>query len=107
MKIGALRHRVTIQVPSYARATDGSNTITYTGSVSVWARVAETGSTKNIQAEKETVQSDIEVLVRYNGFTSAINEKYQLVWEGNGYQIVGITTSEKKESRTIRANKIQ
>ncbi len=51
--------------------------------------------------------SNILVLVRYNVISETVTEKYQLVWEGNIYAITGVTTDERKTSRTIIARKIK
>ncbi len=106
MKIGELSHRVTVQAPEYTRSTDGSTTITYVGSTTIWARVNMLNSNENVQAEKQTVTNNIEVLVRYNVITEAITEKYQLVWDGKSYGITGIIDDRSKESRTINATLI-
>lgn len=107
MKIGQLRHRVTIQAPEYTRATDGSTTINYVGSTTIWAQVKMLGQVEGDQASKQTSTTNIEVLVRYNTITELINQKYQLVWDGVSYGITGITDDERKTSRTIIANAIK
>lgn len=107
MIIGKLRHRVTIQQPSVTRGTDGSNNITYSGAITIWAQVREATQTEAEIANKITLTSDIEVIVRYNLLTTAINAKSRLVWQEQNYLINGIVDDERKIYRTIRASLIQ
>lgn len=107
MRAGKLNHRITIQSPVYTRATDGSNTITYTGTTTIWANVREAGGNKTTAAEKESAVYDLEVLVRYNVITEAITEKYQLIYNGQTYEIMNVISDEYSTSRTIKAVKIK
>jgi head-tail adaptor len=107
MRIGNLRHRVTIQAPTYTRGTDGSNLITYSGSTTLFAQVKILGQSEGIVAEKLTSNKSIEVLLRYNIISSTITEKYQLVWEGSTYGITGVINDERLTSITINATEIK
>jgi SPP1 family predicted phage head-tail adaptor len=107
MKIGTLRHRVTIQAPTYTRATDGSTAITYSGSLTIWANVIMDGQSESIQSDKKTSTETITVIVRYSNVTEPITEKYQLVWNGSSYGITGIVNDERLIMRTIKADKIK
>jgi head-tail adaptor len=107
MIIGKLRHRVTIQQPTVARGTDGSNTITYTGAITVWAQVREVNQNKGEVGTKITTTSNLEVIMRYNLLSTAIDTNSQLVWEGSNYMVEGVVDDERKIYRTINARLIQ
>jgi len=107
MIIGKLRHRVTIQQPVIARETDGGNDITYAGNITIWAQVREATQTESEIANKITLTSDNEVIVRYNLLTLAINAKSRLIWEDRQYLVTGIVDDERKIYRTIRVKLIQ
>jgi SPP1 family predicted phage head-tail adaptor len=103
MNIGKLRHQVVFQAPQTTRGKDGSLNITYVGSVNVWAHVSEKGQTESEQSTKQTVASNIDILVRYNTVTAAVNTTYEVVWRGKSYNITSTTVDEKRESITIQA----
>lgn len=107
MKIGQLRHQVVFRAPQTTRATDGSINISYVGSTNVWARVVSKGSSESEQTTKQTTASVIEVLVRYNPFTSVVDTTYEVMWEGKQYNIGSIEVDEKKESILITATNIK
>lgn len=107
MRAGKLYHRITIQAPTYTRGADGSNTITYTGTTTIWANVKEVGGNKVITAEKDTAVYDLDILVRYNVITETINEKYQIIYNGQTYEVTNAATDETSTSRTIKAVKIK
>jgi len=107
MIIGKLRHRVTIQQPIVGRGTDGSNTITYSGSTSIWAQVREANQNETEIGTKITVTSGLEIIVRYSVLAEAINAKSRLIWEEREYMVHGVLTDEKKIYRTISASLIQ
>jgi phosphoribosylformylglycinamidine (FGAM) synthase-like amidotransferase family enzyme len=69
--------------------------------------VKEDTQNETIDATKQTVTSNLTVVVRYSNLTSGINPTYQLVYNGSSYMIKGIITDERKIYRTITAKLIQ
>lgn len=107
MIIGKLRHRIVIQQPSVTRETDGGNAITYTGTQKIWAQVKMLSQSEGEIGDKVTASTDVEIIVRRNIFTDAVNAKSRIVWEGANYNVSGVVTDERKIYRTIKAQLIQ
>jgi SPP1 family predicted phage head-tail adaptor len=95
-----------VQSVSNARGADGSVAKTYNSVVTIWADVKEDSQNETIDATKQTVTSNLTVVVRYSSLTSGINPTYQLVYNGSNYMIKGIITDERKIYRTITAKLI-
>ncbi len=107
MIIGRLRYRIQLQSCADTRALDGSVNKTYTTVATIWADVKEASQGETEIATKKTTTSLLNIVVRANIVTGAIDTSYHLVYDGNSYQVEGMTTDERRIYRTITAKLIQ
>ena len=102
MIIGKLRDRVTIQQKTITRRTDGSNAISYSGNITVWAQVKDMGTSVIESGNKDTERGVLEVIVRRNLLTDAITNESRLVFNDDEYIVESVMNDERKIYKTIK-----
>lgn len=77
MRVGDLRHRVTIQTPPTTRDAYGGFTGDWTDVKEVWAAIWPTSAKEQLQGGQQTMTITHRVRMRYHtGITSAMRLKY-------------------------------
>jgi SPP1 family predicted phage head-tail adaptor len=88
IRAGLLRHRVTLQSPSYVQnTTTGEQALTWTGQGTVWAEVAPLSAREFIAAQAVQSQVDTRLTIRYR---SDVLPTWRALHASKVYQILGI-----------------
>lgn len=87
MKSGDLRHRITLQSPSYSRNDYMENEVTWTDEVTVWAAI-EWGSGRRY-AEASQLNAEIKGVIRIR-YRSDVQPTWRIYYDGRYFQILSI-----------------
>ena len=91
--IGELDRRITLRTPSIATNDYGERVRTYADTSSLWAKVDYIKGKEGDEADKLASVKRVDFGIRYN---SAINEKMQVSWDGDIFDIEAVLPVERK-----------
>jgi len=102
MKVGRLRHRITIQTYTAAVAANGETTKTWTTFKTVYAEVRPVSAREILKGEKSQQEITHVATIRY---LSGVLAKMRLTWESRTLEILGVVpdrTDEKMMQLTCK-----
>lgn len=78
MRIGPLRHRVTLQSPGETQSATGAMTKTWTNVATVWAQLTPNSGRAFFEAQQEQSEISIRVIIRYSSVVKAVDNTWRV-----------------------------
>ena len=99
MRAGGLRHRITIEKPSYVRDSVGEPSLTWSAIGTVWADIQPVRARELIAGGKEKTEITHKVIIRYSStLASQLDEACRILFGSRILSIVGvINTGERNQ----------
>ena len=100
--IGKFDRRITIQQTTDIRDEFGAGVPAWSTFATVWANAAPSGGNEKTEGQKITATGIVLFTIRY---IAGIDEKMQIVYNGDTYNITNIDEPDRRRSLLITANK--
>lgn len=95
MRIGRLRHRVTIEQKSVTRSAIGEEVVSWVAFATVWAEVAPLRGREFFAAQQTQSSVDYKVTMRY---LAGVTREMRIVWDGLPLDIVSVIDVEGRRA---------
>jgi SPP1 family predicted phage head-tail adaptor len=95
VRIGKLRHRVTVQAPSVVKDTLAQDVKSWATVGTFWAEVVPKGGREAVNAQQVRADSNFVVRMRYQGST-AITPQCQLIHRGRTLKITSVNDVDER-----------
>lgn len=98
IKIGALRHRITIQKLNLTRDGQGGQTETWSDFSIVWADVQPVSANERLYTRQIQYQRSHKVIIRYlEDLTKDVTSTFRFLFDSRTFQIKGIRRLDEKK----------
>lgn len=87
MRIGDLKHRVTLQYPAKVPDGMGGSTVTWTDAATVWAAIWPVSASETIQVNQASMTITHRIRIRYR---SVLKASWRISWANRYFNIVSI-----------------
>ena len=100
--IGKFDRRITIQQTTDIRDEFGAGVPAWSTFATVWANAAPSGGNEKTEGQKITATGVVIFTIRY---LSGVDEKMQILYQGDYYNITNIDEPDRRKTLTITAQK--
>lgn len=104
IKAGALRERITIEVPTELRSPLGEATLSWATFAIVWASVDGLSSREMLQAQQANAIASHKIRTR---FLPGLLHTHRIVWRGRTMEIASVVERENRTVHEILAREVQ
>jgi SPP1 family predicted phage head-tail adaptor len=95
VRIGRLRHRITIQQPTVTRNDRGAEVLAWATLATVWAEVRSiSGREQVINNNQEIAATSHQVIIRHR---ADVTPKMRIQWEGRTFGIESLVDSDNRQ----------
>lgn len=88
IRAGDYNQRITLQAPTESRGTNGEVDISFSGGVSMWAKVSTPRGAEKRAAMQELHMVDIVVRIRWR---DGVTNQHRILWRGQTYAVTGVS----------------
>ena len=98
MIIGKLRHRLTLKSPTQTVETDGTPTVSYSTSTTVWGSLRPLSGKEISAAEQISEEVNYRSIIRYN---SSIQSEWRVENDSKTYEVISVMNYDERDEYLI------
>lgn len=98
MKIGKLRHRITLQEYTSSRDSFGAEVETWSDTATVWASIEPLSGREYFAAQQVNAEISTKITLRYR---SSVKPTMRVLYEGRVYEILSVINAGERNRELI------